>query len=486
MAFNPYGSFLDFSQKDWSVEDEDLKSTGRKGDSADAHKKRQSSPELIIPVQIPLNEEQDADLKRTKSIRSDPETSVTAALTEHHESFSFEINLPPALDVSPLSCKESVIASMMSRSVDRALESPPLMIRTSVPHEKRSRARSKSRSRETSQNPTVRRGRKEPGEAFLGLSEKNGRSHSKETTLLPSWDKQAEGRSRSRSRAPVDLPISDGVSRSHSKERKRASSRERYSAKTTRSRSIDPTLGSENYGGSPSKEKQYEPSPLKDRRKGHSSRSRSIDHSSKFFAEDHGPSKSKDWKLSSPDANHSERSSRSRSTDPTHRSRDSDVRRRIRTRSTSVARSKEEDFSKRSQSKVRVHIMEEIREKNGHASPSPSRRSPSRSRHHAQSTAEPQSSTSSSRARSKSRPRHKDKSSPRGDTGLPLASLDENDLAVIKELTVFSSLKEGVPPPPPSMDTHFSSPRSKPKNAEARRSKHNRTSGNHDSAHESK
>ena len=63
--------------------------------------------------------------KRNESNHSEPVTAETAPMSEA-TTFEFEINLPPEVDVSPLSCKESVIAAMLSRSVDRALDSPPI------------------------------------------------------------------------------------------------------------------------------------------------------------------------------------------------------------------------------------------------------------------------------------------------------------------------------------------------------------------------
>jgi hypothetical protein len=61
---------------------------------------------------------------RSESLESDPETEETVpiSISSPVQSFSFEINLPPEANVSPLSSHESVIGAMIAKSVDRALE----------------------------------------------------------------------------------------------------------------------------------------------------------------------------------------------------------------------------------------------------------------------------------------------------------------------------------------------------------------------------
>jgi hypothetical protein len=203
MAFNPYGSVLDFSIEDWSLDSELQSSNGKeRGDKGNVVPKDEqpTSPELPFSLEIGENERGNApsddlpkgpNFKPIQSNRSEPETTVTAALTEPHESFSFEINLPPGVDVSPLSCKESVMAMML----DRALGAPPPLEEVCTPPSgkksprtsSQSRARSKSRPRGSSQAPSSRRrGRKTyDGKFHSGAGsqvndEREGRSHSKE------------------------------------------------------------------------------------------------------------------------------------------------------------------------------------------------------------------------------------------------------------------------------------------------------------------
>ena len=76
-----------------------------------------------------------ANTSKELSRKSSQVTKETEAMTEettegdaaasNEESFTFEIALPPPSDVSPLGGNESVIAAMMSRSIDRALEMSP-------------------------------------------------------------------------------------------------------------------------------------------------------------------------------------------------------------------------------------------------------------------------------------------------------------------------------------------------------------------------
>ncbi|KAG7347810.1 hypothetical protein IV203_016515 [Nitzschia inconspicua] len=66
------------------------------------------------------------ECRNKSSEQSDPGTAPTVAMTgslaASTTSFSFEITLPPPADVSPLSCRESVVTAMMARPLDRALE----------------------------------------------------------------------------------------------------------------------------------------------------------------------------------------------------------------------------------------------------------------------------------------------------------------------------------------------------------------------------
>ena len=64
-----------------------------------------------------------------KSISNEPSESVTeetsamtSAANTSATDFTFEIDLPPPDDVSPLSCKESVVTAMLNRTLDRTLE----------------------------------------------------------------------------------------------------------------------------------------------------------------------------------------------------------------------------------------------------------------------------------------------------------------------------------------------------------------------------
>jgi hypothetical protein len=58
-----------------------------------------------------------------------PTAAMTSSLAASISSFSFEITLPPPAEVSPLSCRESVVTAMMARPLDRALEQRGILAR---------------------------------------------------------------------------------------------------------------------------------------------------------------------------------------------------------------------------------------------------------------------------------------------------------------------------------------------------------------------
>lgn len=333
MAFDPYSSIQDFETEDWH------------DDKGGSHLLEEGKHDRGLIVAMPplgrrKSNADSATLKPNKSIASEPGTSVTAPLSEANESFSFEINLPPGVDVSPLSCKESVIAMMLARSVDRALDaSPPVYeIHDSS---RSSRTRSRSRSRPTSHN------------------------HSKGES----------DRRRSRSRHVSDTPGPSGDRKSH-----RNSDRQTASISNSHVDRKDATdLQDRDQRRTVSREKAP---------KGES-RTRSISRHDGRRASSQKPTV--------------------RSREKSHdRSSESQDRHHRRSRSSSTSRQSREGRSHRSQSKVRVHVMDEISEDR-------SRRSPSRSRNRSQSRA-PQRSRSrapsqgpgsggSTRTRSKSRAR---------------------------------------------------------------------------------
>lgn len=260
MAFNPYGSFLDFSIEDWSLDSSELQSSnvGKKSDTGKLENEE-------LPFSADVGEENNEGnvavatgafnkgtlLNPSTSVQSQPETSVTEALTEPNESFSFEINLPPGVEVSPLSCKESVIAMMMSRSVDRALDAPPpLEIRTPSSPKKNPRTRSKSRPRASSQIPTSSPRRKErkssDDRAHMGATsqvsgERKARSQSKDhsgrrKSRASSKERTATASPRLRSKS------SDPATLSHSNQMRDRDRDERRRRKT-RSKSSAPSKG---------------------------------------------------------------------------------------------------------------------------------------------------------------------------------------------------------------------------------------------------
>ena len=186
---------------------------------------------------IPAPKQEHSPIKPSKSGQSEPQTSVTAALTEAEESFSFEINLPPAADVSPLSCKESVIGMMLSRSVDRALDAPPPleMVQTS-PKLSRTRTRSKSRARSKSRRrgpSRMARSQEKPDDqhkiaARSQSKERTSRtktssaSHSRSVSANPAsrtTTVEDSARRRSRSRSTARTKEESGRRRSPSKQR---------------------------------------------------------------------------------------------------------------------------------------------------------------------------------------------------------------------------------------------------------------------------
>lgn len=102
------------------------------------HKEANDDDDSCAPIrQDEINYDRIPGIDRTnnktrwkQSEQSEAVTDETAGMTvsmtdESGDSFTFEIDLPAPADVSPLSCKESVVGAMMARSVDRALENGP-------------------------------------------------------------------------------------------------------------------------------------------------------------------------------------------------------------------------------------------------------------------------------------------------------------------------------------------------------------------------
>eukprot|EP00934_Nitzschia_sp_Nitz4_P003875 Nitzschia sp. Nitz4//scaffold153_size53422//10481//13444//NITZ4_006759-RA/size53422-processed-gene-0.12-mRNA-1//1//CDS//3329537256//3865//frame0 len=368
--FEPYSSVQDFDKHRWDGDgDGDGDELGEEDYSSPYEEEKQGNGRGNPPLP-PV----DPALKRKKSLNSEPATSVTAPMSEPNESFSFEINLPPGVDVSPLSCKESVIAAMMSRSVDRALEAePPLtQVHTSNRESDRSSRKlhhhhhSDDRRRRAlkSENTEVSDDRKSQGSG-------DRRSHDRE---------RRRGSSRERT-------TSRGTSMDPTKDRRRGSSRERSS---TRGYSVGPGDGHRRRGSSRDRLSSRATSvePTGSRRRGSSrerlsSRGTSVDPSSdrerrRHLRESRGHSVTRSH----------EKRDKSRERSPKREPSSSD---RHRSRSKSTTRSK--DTSRTSASK-KVHIMEEIVEDASQRR----RRSPSRSR-----------------TRSESRPRQRSRS--RGPSG---------------------------------------------------------------------
>lgn len=226
-SFNPFGSALGFSSENWSINSQDL---GPEADRKEAQKLENAAVSeekmsTAVSLSASISSSMPANESTTRKDAEKPEdllTSIapTSTNTSEDDSFTFEIDLPPPVDVSPLSCKESVIGAMMDGEEEiqrQLLSAPPLEIRTTKASKERrkNRARSKSRVRGVAKDPSA-------------LHENKSSTHVEEDEGKRARGKSKERGSRSRSVDPSRHSLSKSDRR-----RSRSKSIARQESKTS-------------------------------------------------------------------------------------------------------------------------------------------------------------------------------------------------------------------------------------------------------------